>query len=77
MKISKRVLWLGAVCAGLWNSPVMATIQREKLEIGPDTLGIAAEADENSEIPALPNVEEIGLTPAIPEELLRERFANL
>ena len=77
MKISKRVLWLGAVCAGLWNSPVMATIQREKLEIGPDTLGIAAEADENSEIPALPNVEEIGLTPAIPEELLRERFAKL
>ena len=78
MRISKRVLWLGAVCVGLWNSPVMATIQREKLEIiGPDTLGIAAEADGNTEIPALPTVEEIGLTPAIPEELLRERFAKL
>jgi len=77
MRISKRVLWLGAVCVGLWDSPVMATIQREKLEIGPDTLGIAAEADENTDIPALPTVEEIGLTPAIPEELLRERFAKL
>ena len=78
MRISKRVLWLGAVCVGLWNSPVMATIQREKLEIiGPDTLGIAAVADENAEIPSIPDVEEIGLTPAIPEDLLRERFAKL
>lgn len=78
MRISKRVLWLGAVCLGMWDSPVMATIQREKLEvIEPDTLGIAAEADENKEVPALPTVEEIGLTPAIPEELLRERFAKL
>lgn len=78
MRISKRVLWLGAVCVGLWNSPVMAAIQQEKLGIiGPDTLGIAAEADENAHIPMLPTVEEIGLTPAIPEELLRERFAKL
>jgi membrane-bound lytic murein transglycosylase D len=77
MKISKRVLWLGAVCAGLWNSPVMATIQREKLEVGPDTLGIASEADSNSEVLALPDLEEIGLTPAVPEDLLRERFAKL
>lgn len=78
MRISKRVLWLGAVCVGLWNSPVMAAIQQEKLGIiGPDTLGIAATADENADIPMLPTVEEIGLTPAIPEELLRERFAKL
>jgi len=78
MRISKRVLWLGAVCVGLWNSPVMATIQKEKLEfIGPDTLGIAAVADENAEAPSLPDVEEIGLTPAVPEALLRERFAKL
>ena len=81
MRISKRVLWLGAVCAGLWNSPVMATIQKEKLEvIGPDTLGITVQADEadvSTEVPMLPTVEEIGLTPAIPEALLRERFAKL
>lgn len=76
MRISKRVLWLGALCVGLWDSPVMATIQKEKLEES-DTLGIAAAADENSDAPMLPNVEEIGATPAISEELLRERFAKL
>jgi membrane-bound lytic murein transglycosylase D len=78
MRISKRVLWLGAVCAGLWNSPVMAAIQQEKLDItAQDTLGLAAEKSADTEVPMLPTVEEIGLTPAIPEALLRERFAKL
>jgi membrane-bound lytic murein transglycosylase D len=78
MRISKRVLWLGAVCAGLWNSPVMAAIQQEKLDItAQDTLESAAEKSADTEVPLLPTVEEIGLTPAIPEALLRERFAKL
>ncbi len=78
MRISKKVLWLGAVCVGLWNSEVVAenmqpVVPQERLEAEGDTLGIAAQADEID----LPEVEEIGVNPAVPEQLLRARFAKL
>lgn len=81
MKISKKVLWLGAICLGCWNSPAIAVnsamfILQDKLEPGPDTLGIAVQAEENA-LSILPDVEEISANPSIPEELLRERFAKL
>ena len=81
MKISKRVLWLGAMCVGFVNSPFVAafaqrTVSQEKLEFEPDSLGIAVAADENA-LSILPDVEEIGVNPAIPEKLLRTRFAKL
>ena len=80
MKISKKVLWLGAVCVGLCNPDfgvIGAPVVQEKQDlIGPDTLGIAVQADENA-LSNLPDVEEISITPSIPEQLLRERFAKL
>jgi membrane-bound lytic murein transglycosylase D len=76
MRISKKVLWLGAMCVGFWNSPAEAVIPQEKLAFEPDTLETIAQAEE-SLLPYLPEVEEIGATPAIPQELLRERFAKL
>jgi len=80
MKISKKVLWLGAVCVGLCNphfGVIGAPVVQEKQDlIGPDTLGIAVQADENA-LSNLPDVEEISITPSIPEQLLRERFAKL
>ncbi|WP_229254243.1 lytic transglycosylase domain-containing protein [Dyadobacter sp. NIV53] len=79
MKISKKLLWLGAICAGFYNTPFVAagafqTILQEKQE-QIDTLAMAVSADEIG-LP-LPDLEEIGATPAIPEKLLRERFARL
>jgi membrane-bound lytic murein transglycosylase D len=81
MRIVKKVLWLGAVCVGLGSLPgneakAFQSGQREKLEFGSDTLGIAAQADENG-LQYFPEVEEIGVNPAISEELLRTRFAKL
>lgn len=81
MRISKKVLWLGAMCVGLWNSQAVAysalsMVPQEKAEFESDTLGIAAQADDNA-LPYLPEVEEIGANPAIPEQLLRTRFAKL
>ncbi len=81
MRISKKVLWLGAMCVGLWNSQAVADdaismVPQVKSELESDTLGIAAQADDNA-LPYLPEVEEIGMTPAIPEQLLRTRFAKL
>jgi membrane-bound lytic murein transglycosylase D len=76
MRISKRVLWLGAMCVGIWNTPVMASFSQVKLEFEPDTLEAATQADE-SLMPYLPEVEEINENPAIPAELLKQRFAKL
>ena len=76
MKISKKVLWLGAMCAGLWNSPLMALNPQETLEFEQDTVKTVAEAETDS-MPYLPEVEEIGPNPSIPEALLRARFAKL
>ena len=81
MKITKKVLWLGAMCLGIGNSPLVAvsapqTSPQEKLGFESDTLNIAVQADENA-ISILPDVEEIGANPAVPEKLLRERFAKL
>ena len=81
MRISKKMLWLGAMCVGLWSSQAVAenmlpTLQQVRSEFESDTLGIAAQADDNA-LPYLPEVEEIGANPAIPEALLRARFAKL
>lgn len=76
MRISKKVLWLGAMCVGLWNVPAMAVIPQEQSGIEPDTLE-TAEQSEGVLIAHLPEVEEIGENPAIPEKLLRARFAKL
>ncbi len=81
MRISKRVLWLGAMCVGLWNTQVIAAsivqaVPQVSSDFESDTLGIAAQADDNA-LPYLPEVEEIGVNPAIPEQLLRNRFAKL
>lgn len=75
------MLWLGAMCVGLCSSQAVAenmlpTLQQVRSEFESDTLGIAAQADDNA-LPYLPEVEEIGVNPAIPEELLRARFAKL
>ena len=79
MKISKKLLWFGAMCTGFCYTPFVTfgtpqTILQEKQE-EIDTLAIAVQADEIG-LP-LPDLEEIGATPAIPEKLLRERFAKL
>ncbi|MCF0061486.1 LysM peptidoglycan-binding domain-containing protein [Dyadobacter chenwenxiniae] len=76
MRISKKVLWLGAVCVGLGTVPAMAVIPQEKLAFEQDTLEKIIAAEEMA-IPALPAVEEFGNTPAISGELLKERFAKL
>ncbi|NIJ51430.1 lytic transglycosylase domain-containing protein [Dyadobacter arcticus] len=76
MRISKKVLWLGAMCLGYWNSAALANIPQEKLAFEPDTLETITQADEKL-LPYLPEVEEIGPNPAVPQELLRERFAKL
>jgi membrane-bound lytic murein transglycosylase D len=76
MRISKRVLWLGAMCVGIWNTPVMASFSQVKLEFEPDTLETATQAEE-SLMPYLPEVEEINENPAISAELLKQRFAKL
>ena len=76
MKITKKMLWLGAMCAGVWNlsyASAASFIQQEKIESGQDTLGIGGQVVEN----LLPDVEEIGVNPSIPEKLLRDRFARL
>ncbi|GAB3168573.1 LysM peptidoglycan-binding domain-containing protein [Telluribacter humicola] len=70
MQIFKRVLWLSAITVGLWNVPTQARPQQEELEFEPDTIGVL------DEINTL-DVEEIGDRPAIPGDLLRERFAKL
>ena len=75
------MLWLGATCVGLWSSPVVAEnmlpdLQQVRLEFESDTLGIAAQVDDKALV-NLPEVEEIGVNPAIPESLLRARFAKL
>src|SRR5215217_2751910 len=76
MKISKKVLWLGAMCVGFGSVPAMAIIPQEKLATEQDTLEKIVAAEEMA-IPALPAVEEFGNTPAISGELLKERFAKL
>ena len=76
MKISKRVFWLGAMLAGVGNVWVVAGIPQERAKWEQDTLGIGAAGDEIA-LAYLPDVEEIGNTPSIPEPLLRERFAKL
>jgi membrane-bound lytic murein transglycosylase D len=81
MRILKNVLWLGAVCVGLGSLTGSEAVafqsgQAEKVEFGSDTLGIAAQADENG-ADYLPELEEIGANPAISEKLLRTRFAKL
>lgn len=76
MRISKKVLWLGAMCAGFWNTPSMAVVPQESLTSGQDTVETIAQ-EEDDLMPSLPEVEEIGATPAIPQELLKERFAKL
>jgi membrane-bound lytic murein transglycosylase D len=77
MRISKRVLWLGAMCVGIWNTPAMASFSQVKLEFEPDTLEAAAQAEGSLLMPYLPEVEEINENPAIPAELLKKRFAKL
>jgi membrane-bound lytic murein transglycosylase D len=77
MRISKKVLWLGAMCVGMWSSQAVAglmlpMVPQVKSGFEADTLGIAAQADDN-----MPEVEEIGINPAVPEQLLRTRFAKL
>ncbi|WP_247233620.1 LysM peptidoglycan-binding domain-containing protein [Telluribacter sp. SYSU D00476] len=69
MQIFKRVLWLSAITVGLWNVPTQARPQQE-LEFEPDTIGVL------DEINTL-DVEVITERPAIPGDLLRERFAKL
>lgn len=76
MRISKKVLWLGAMCAGFWNTPLMAMVPQESLTSGQDTVETIAQ-EEDDLMPSLPEVEEIGPNPAIPQELLKERFAKL
>ncbi|MCF0071939.1 LysM peptidoglycan-binding domain-containing protein [Dyadobacter sp. CY261] len=75
MRISKKVLWLGAMCAGLWNTSVGAMVPQESLTSGQDT--VESIAQESDLMPSLPEVEEIGANPAVPEKLLKERFAKL
>lgn len=79
MKITKKVLWLGAMCVGLCNVQFVTIaapqiILQDKQE-NIDTLAMAVPGEEIG-LP-LPVLEEIGATPAIPEQLLRERFARL
>ncbi|HEV7348267.1 LysM peptidoglycan-binding domain-containing protein [Telluribacter sp.] len=69
MKIVKRVLWLTTITVGLWNVPAQAKPQQD-LEFEPDTIGVLDEI--NTLL-----IEEISETPAVPGELLRERFAKL
>ncbi|TDE11133.1 LysM peptidoglycan-binding domain-containing protein [Dyadobacter psychrotolerans] len=65
------------MCVGFGNLAFEAAaasfIPQEKIEFGQDTLGISGQVVEN----LLPDVEEIGVNPSIPEKLLRERFARL
>ena len=70
------MLWLGAMWVGFWNTPAMAIIPQEKLAFESDTLETIAQANENL-LPYLPEVEEIGPNPAVPGDLLKERFAKL
>jgi membrane-bound lytic murein transglycosylase D len=76
MKISKKILWLGAMCVGFGSVPAMAIIPQEKLAVEPDTLENIGKAEELV-IPALPAIEEIGNTPSISQDLLKKRFAKL
>ena len=78
MRISKKVLWLGAMCVGFWNSSAVAgnAVPQEKLAFEPDTLETIAQAEKDL-LPYLPEVEVIGPNPAVPEQLLKERFAKL
>ncbi|WP_229206849.1 lytic transglycosylase domain-containing protein [Dyadobacter crusticola] len=76
MRLSKKVLWLGAMCAGIWNAPAMAVIPQEKLTFEQDTLKTEAQEEANL-LPYLPEVEEIGPNPAVPQDLLKTRFAKL
>lgn len=64
------------MCAGLWNAPVGAMVPQEGLTSGQDTME-AATQEEDDLMPSLPEVEEIGPNPAVPEKLLKERFARL
>ncbi|TLU90739.1 LysM peptidoglycan-binding domain-containing protein [Dyadobacter sediminis] len=64
------------MCAGLWNSPLRAFTPQETLEFEQDTVKTVAETEQDL-MPYLPEVEEIGPNPAIPEALLRSRFAKL
>ncbi|KAA6440830.1 LysM peptidoglycan-binding domain-containing protein [Dyadobacter flavalbus] len=54
----------------------MAFTPQETLAFEPDTANTVAEAEQDL-MPYLPEVEEIGPNPAIPEALLRARFAKL
>ncbi|KAA0994053.1 LysM peptidoglycan-binding domain-containing protein [Dyadobacter sp. UC 10] len=56
--------------------PVKAEIPTEKLTFEPDTLKTEAKEEEEL-LPYLPEVEEIGPTPSVPQELLKNRFAKL
>jgi membrane-bound lytic murein transglycosylase D len=75
MRLSKKVLWLGAMCAGFWNTPSKAENPQEK-SFEPDTLKTETAA-EATLLPYLPEVEEIGPNPSVPQELLKKRFAKL
>ncbi|QRR04222.1 LysM peptidoglycan-binding domain-containing protein [Dyadobacter sandarakinus] len=56
--------------------PARAFVPQEQLEVEPDTFE-AVSQEETAIMPYLPEVEEIGENPAIPEKLLRARFAKL
>ena len=78
MKISKRVLWLGAMCVGLCNVSQLANgaaFALPQVVVQADTLLGAEQLD--SLFYNLPAIEEISANPAVPEKLLRERFAKL
>ena len=77
MKIWKKVLWLGAMCTGLCNVSDRAFAVQIPQQKGmqSDTL-IGGEQNE-ALFSELPELEEIGVNPAVPEKLLRERFAKL
>jgi membrane-bound lytic murein transglycosylase D len=81
MRLSNKVLWLGAMCAGIWNLPSMAggspsINPQENLAFEQDTIKTVAKEDADL-LPYLPEVEEIGPNPAVPQALLKERFAKL
>ncbi|MCE7041199.1 lytic transglycosylase domain-containing protein [Dyadobacter sp. CY312] len=77
MKISRRVLWLGAMCMGLCNVSQLANgavfvlpqVAQADTVVGTEQL--------DSLFYNLPAIEEFSANPAVPEKLLRERFAKL
>jgi membrane-bound lytic murein transglycosylase D len=77
MKIWKKVLWLGAMCTGLCNVSQSATGAQIPQQSGVEADTVVGGEQNEALLSELPELEEIGVNPAIPQKLLKERFAKL